>query len=470
MVVAAANAIEIQLAMKKAWQECETSYQHKNIIVNSIYEGLLVTNSDRAITLTNRRAQEILHIMEEDLLGVHINKLFSESFISYLEKRNGRIIDVQDEILMHGNRINCTVTCQPILTNGVFNGLVIVINEIVRAKKLVNKLFTRDAQWTFPDIIGKNPMFCSAVNNTKKIASTESNVLLLGESGTGKDIFAQAIHNASARRNGPFVPINCGALPKELIGSELFGYSEGAFTGARKGGKIGKFELADGGTLFLDEIGEMPVEQQQIFLRVLEDRKIVRIGGQEMIPVDVRIIAATNNNLENKIMNGTFRQDLFYRLYVAVIKIIPLRERLDDIKLLTEAFLEKFCAKTKRPPVEVNQDVWEYFNSYDWPGNIRELNNALERALILSDGKTLSRELFDFHCPFEKKSGNSDSGIAFQMINPIKSTLKGYEANMLKDLLRQNNWNISKASIKLGVSRTTLYRKIGVYGIKIHEE
>lgn len=472
MVVAAANAIEIQLAMKKALNESVLANQYKHIIMNSIYEGLLVADGEGFITLVNRRAQEILHAPEEKLLGVHIRNLFSDTFIKSLErsldKKQGQMIDIQDEIIIGDNNIKCTITCQQIISNNRTNGFAIVINEIARAKKLVNKLLTQSARFTFDDIIGKNSRFGMTLKIAETVALRESIILLLGESGTGKDIFAQAIHNASLRRLGPFVAINCGAIPKELIGSELFGYAEGAFTGASKGGKMGKFELADGGTLFLDEIGEMPLEQQKALLRVLEEKSISRIGGHEVISVDVRIIAATNKDLQQEVKKGAFRQDLFYRLNVFTIKMIPLRERKDDIKLLASAFVARFD-NFGQSGIEIPEDVWQLFYNYDWPGNVRELQNVLERALVLSDGKKLSAELFDL--PEANDLPYKSIARSFEKThNPIKNSVQHHEAEMLKNMLQWNNWNISKTSQELGVSRTTLYRKINVYGLKIPEK
>ena len=459
MIVAAAHAIEIQFEMKKAWQVCDLANQHKSIIVNSIYEGLLVTDNNGVVTLVNRKIQEILNVPQEKLLGINIKSIFSESFMEFMERKQGQVIDFQEEIAIENHKIRCTISCQPIIINGHLSGIVIVINEFTRTKKLLSKLFVNDARFTFDSIIGQNSKFCKTLNFAKAVADKESNVLLLGESGTGKDIFAQAIHNASPRRRGPFVAVNCGAIPKELIGSELFGYSEGAFTGAKKGGKMGKFELADGGTLFLDEIGEMPAEQQKVLLRVLEDRSISRLGGQDLISINVRIIAATNTDLEHAVREGVFRRDLFYRLNVFAIRMIPLRERREDIKLLTNAFLAKLSQEMGSARVELSEDIWDLLLNYNWPGNVRELQNAMERAMILSEGKHITYELFDFY------HGNKTK-YNIQTSNQIKSTLQDYERDMLIRLLEQNQWNISKTSIQLGVSRTTLYRKMGISGIK----
>ena len=211
-------------------------------------------------------------------------------------------------------------------------------------------------------------------------ARSSSNVLIEGESGTGKELFAQAIHNASKRSAGPFVAVNCGAIPRELIASELFGYSEGAFTGAKKGGNPGKFELADGGTLFLDEIGDMPLEQQVALLRVIQEKSVSRIGSNQVIPVDVRIICATNKNLLELMQTGRFRQDLYYRLNVINLRILPLRERKEDIPVLFQHFLQQMNQEGNQLS---QQDVIEHLLSYDWPGNVRELQNVVERFVHL---------------------------------------------------------------------------------------
>ncbi|MHB8158618.1 MAG: sigma-54 interaction domain-containing protein, partial [Desulfocucumaceae bacterium] len=454
------------------WDASEIANQHKHIIMNSIYEGLLVTDSEGIITLANRRIKDILNTPEIKLRGKNIRELFSENFIRFLEidpdKRRGQMIDVQDEILIGDKKIKCTVTCQEIMTNSHSAGMVFVINEIARAKKLFNKLLTQNARFTFDDIIGKNAKFLMTLKIAKMVAPRESNILLLGESGTGKDLFAQAIHNASLRSFGPFVAINCGAIPKELIGSELFGYAEGAFTGASKGGKMGKFELAEGGTLFLDEIGEMPMEQQKSLLRVLEEKRISRIGGHEVIPVDVRIIAATNKDLLQEVKKGAFRQDLYYRLNVFTIKMVPLRERKEDIRLLAATFIDKL-SDTQSKPLEIPDEVWQLLQDYDWPGNVRELQNALERAFVLSDGQKLTTELFELGQTGEATlKGSAVFPEGFK--NPVKNSLQQHEADMLKNILQRNNWNISKASLELGVSRTTLYRKMGLLGLKIPEQ
>ncbi|WP_317628057.1 sigma-54 interaction domain-containing protein, partial [Paenibacillus darwinianus] len=247
------------------------------------------------------------------------------------------------------------------------------------ARRDKNKLTTKD-------LVGSNGSFLQTVSLAKSAAKTNANVLLLGESGTGKELFARAIHNESARKERPFVAINCAAIPKELINAELFGYVEGAFTGAKKGGSPGKFEVADGGTLFLDEIGDMPFELQATLLRVLQEKEVIRVGGHRAIPVDVRIIAATNKNLNEEIAyNSSFRSDLYYRLNVFAIELIPLRERIGDIGALSAYFLHQLSVESGLPPKELSPEALKVLEQYTWHGNIRELNNVMERAFYLSD-------------------------------------------------------------------------------------
>ncbi|MGI6424651.1 MAG: sigma-54 interaction domain-containing protein [Tepidanaerobacteraceae bacterium] len=239
------------------------------------------------------------------------------------------------------------------------------------------------AQHTFEDIITCSSIMEKAISEARQFAQAEAAVVITGETGTGKELFAQSIHNTSQRKGGHFVAVNCAAVPENLLESELFGYEEGAFTGARRGGKKGLFELAHDGTIFLDEIGELPLKLQARLLRVLQEKAVIRVGGDRVIPINVRIIAATHRNLEASVKNGTFRQDLYYRLNVLRLSLPPLRERKDDIPLLIDRLLEKICNKTAKKPPLLSDAVLKIFCSYHWPGNVRELQNILERLVVL---------------------------------------------------------------------------------------
>jgi transcriptional regulator with PAS, ATPase and Fis domain len=284
------------------------------------------------------------------------------------------------------------------------------------------------------------------------VAPTGSTVLITGETGTGKGLAAKAIHTASPRAEGPFVVVNCGALPEHLLESELFGYQKGAFTDA-KTNKKGRLELAQGGTLFLDEIGEISMRMQIDLLRVLEDRIFYRVGGTQPIEADFRVIAATNKNLEEAIRERTFRKDLYYRLNVISFTMPPLRERKDDIPLLAEHFLRRFCQETNRHIDRISREAMDEMMLYEWPGNVRELENAIERAVVV--GKTrkiMPQDLPIFHPE--------------HLDIPQDNSLREMEKTHISRILNDNRWNISEASRILGIDRSTLYSKIKRYGIQ----
>jgi sigma-54 dependent transcriptional regulator, acetoin dehydrogenase operon transcriptional activator AcoR len=308
-------------------------------------------------------------------------------------------------------------------------------------------------------LIGSSPIFLEVLEKANKVALSQADVLIIGETGTGKEVFARSIHLASARSNGPFIAVNCGAIPKELIGSELFGYEEGAFSGAKKGGVRGKFELAKGGTLFLDEIGELPLEQQVYLLRVLQERVVQRIGGTKEIPVDVRIIAATNVDIVNAVANKSFREDLYFRLNVIRIDLPSLRERgKADIISLAKLFVSKFNRREGKNTI-LSEPLLNVLFEYDWPGNVRELENLMYRLVVLSGDGLLSLE----NVPEELRE-KRQSAFLSPVTDPIlKNGVKDILREEIIKAIRRNNGNYSKAAKQLGISRTTLYRKIGEY-------
>ncbi len=311
-------------------------------------------------------------------------------------------------------------------------------------------------KYSFENIVGRNEKFLEVKRMAEKAAKSDFTVLITGETGTGKEVFANAIHYASNRKNHPFLRINCAAIPSELLESELFGYEEGSFTGARREGKKGKFELADGGTIFLDEIGDMPLSMQAKILRVLQEREIEKIGGHKTIPVNVRVIAATNQNLEEKIKKNLFRMDLYYRLNVIQIKIPPLRERSDDIQFFIDYFLGELNRKYETS-VSISPEAVRTLNYYSWPGNIRELKNVIERAYSLIEGNII----LGSHLPaniFIKSSVNPS--VAGSGNKTLTNMMKQIEKELLLDLLSKNNFNIQQTARELGLHRSTLYKKL----------
>lgn len=335
------------------------------------------------------------------------------------------------------------------------SGLVIVIRDIKQVRQILQSV-KRKGMVQFQDIIHQSEVMKKCVETAKKVAQKEATFLLQGESGTGKELFARAIHFESHRASGPFVSINCAAVPEALMESEWFGYEEGAFTGAGKGGKKGLMELVQDGTLFLDEIGEIPLHLQAKLLRVLEERALRRVGGNRWIPLRVRIIAATNWDLADLVRRGRFRKDLYYRLHVIPITIPPLRKRKEDISLLASHFIRRFCTKSRRPLLSLSTWAQDRLQAHSWPGNVRELQNVMERSVYLCpDGESELKEIYlsnvlDTACHFPRRS--------------LKEHLAQYEKELVQASLKRFK-SVRKAARHLGVSHTTVLNKIRKYGI-----
>jgi transcriptional regulator with GAF, ATPase, and Fis domain len=305
----------------------------------------------------------------------------------------------------------------------------------------------------FEEIVGTSPALKTVLSHISKVAPSDSTVLILGETGTGKELVARAIHRRSVRALGPFVGVNCTGVPRDLVASELFGHEKGAFTGATQQ-RLGRFELAKGGTIFLDEIGELPIETQITLLRVLQEREFERVGGTRRIHADVRVIAATNRDLQAAISCGAFRRDLFYRLNVFPIEIPPLRKRRQDIRLLVEYFIDRYARKAGKNITSVDKKTLQLFESYAWPGNIREVQNVIERSVILSDSEALSVQeswLPENSMPMEPKNASE--------LNAIQARTK----SVIEAALRESRGRVfgrSGAAAKLGIPRSTLESKI----------
>jgi two-component system NtrC family response regulator len=345
------------------------------------------------------------------------------------------------------------------------DALLIVIGRALEHLKMREEIQTLrsslDRKYGFESIIGKSRSLLYTLDVASRAAQSDSTVLLRGETGTGKELMAKAIHFSSRRKSGPFVAINCGAIPRELLESELFGHVKGAFTGAVNH-KKGKVEAADGGTLFLDEIGEMPVELQVKLLRMIQEREIERVGGMETIKVDVRIIAATHRNLQAMVEDGTFREDLYYRLAVIPIELPPLRERQDDIPELVNHFFTKAKQKLGRENLVLPGHLLPFFSAYRWPGNIRELENVIERMIVLARGTELSTE--DLPEPM-RRSAPAPADTLTMDIPEDGISLEGVERELLLRALKKADWNQSKAARYLDISRKTLIYRMEKYGI-----
>jgi transcriptional regulator with PAS, ATPase and Fis domain len=357
----------------------------------------------------------------------------------------------------------------PVTSQDRVNGVLAVFKKLSQARGFVKNLAGFKAYFNFEDLIGNGPRFTQVVNLARQAAALPSNILILGESGTGKEMFAQAIHNASGVSNGPFVGINCAAIPAELIESELFGYEGGAFTGAKREGQPGKFQLAEGGTLFLDEVNAMSVTMQAKLLRVVQNRSFTRIGGRCEIPLKARIIAASNSDLWEDVQHGSFREDLYYRLNVITIEIPPLRERREDLDHLIDYFCRKHSQRLNLD-FTITERALDYFKAYHWPGNVRELENVLERCAVLAFSRSSNciedQDVLSY--PGIKKTFAAEfSPPARVLPPPAAENLDTVEKMAVEDVLRKTKGNISRAAEKLGITRKTLYRKIRKYQITV---
>jgi transcriptional regulator with PAS, ATPase and Fis domain len=481
LVMAAVEAIQNQLRIQKQNREL-TVLNRELIMLNNrmnnlfltVSDGVVVTDPYGTITHVNPVAEKILSRPAIQITGSSIRNHFERyGQIEEMLATGRALTDLELNVNSGTGATRCLASAKPILDDRHnITGGVIFINPINKIKNLINRFSGAHATFVFDDIIGSGKAFNKATQLGTLAAANNSNVLLIGESGTGKEMFAQAIHNASDRRHGPFVAINCGAIPRELIGSELFGYADGAFTGARKGGRPGKFELAAGGTLFLDEIGDMPLEQQVSLLRVLQDKSITRIGGDQTVVVDVRIICASNKNLQLDAARGNFRQDLYYRLNVISIHLPPLREHRDDIPLMFKVFFERACQKLGRGTPQVDPGVITRLKQYDWPGNVREFQNMVERMVNTANDQAIRAE----HLPEEMLSPQpvvweTDRPSHSEPVNitderkRIKELLVDQEREEILALLYKNKGNIAKVAREIGISRNSIYRKLNKLNI-----
>ena len=466
MIVAAVEAIENQLRICEKTQELTRLNNSLDNIFQTMSDGAVITDRKGMISQINPMGKKILGTKA---IGRRISSIIGNRSDIWEVVNQGRsFTNVELMVDTVSTKLHCLVSAKPIWDGKhSLNGAVIFFNPINKVKDLINRFSSAQASFYFSDIIGDSPGLAKAIKLAKQAASNISNILIKGESGTGKELFAQAIHNESLRQLGPFIALNCAALPRELIASELFGYADGAFTGAKKGGRPGKFEIAAGGTLFLDEIGDMPLDQQAILLRVLQEKKIFRIGGDHSIPVNVRIICATHKNLKQEVEKKNFRADLFYRLNVILVEVPPLRERRGDIAPLFSHLLEKICTRQDIPVPRVNPAVVTRLEARDWPGNVRELENTVEKLISVGQGNALG-PLGPGHLP----SDLEDQAVPLTPAAPLddwpkKRDMAGLveEREVLMALLDRYRGNISQVARAMKVSRNTVYRKLKFYRI-----
>lgn len=446
--------------------DCERGrIQELQTILDSSREGIIMLDKNCKIRHVNRSAKVFLNLNDDNGRGKDIKEVFPEVDIS-------RALDYGDHIvdeLMEYNSKNIMFSITPVKVNREIFSVVMVFQDVgniqIQEEKVREKLYLKGhvAEYVFEDIIGKNYRISQCIKNAKLYSNTSTNLLLTGETGTGKELFAQSIHNFGNRKNKPFVAVNCGAVPDNLLESELFGYSEGAFTGAKKGGKIGMFELAHKGTIFLDEVSEIGMTLQVKLLRVIQERKVMRLGDEKLIPIDVRIIAATNRNLKKMVREGNFREDLYYRLNVLSLRIPPLRERVDDIPFFVKHFLNKYCKYNNLAEKEMTDEAVAMLQGYRWKGNVRELENYIERLTVLvEDSKIKVHHIKNYIEDFDEETefGLNLYDYDCQMEVDLRKSMKEIESDIIMRMLEITNGDRTETAKRLGLGRTTVWRKI----------
>ncbi len=449
---------------------------------DNIYEAICICDSEGEVIYWNKSSEKLYNIKKENIIGTIIDDSFPNALANkvFKEKKpiknlihqpvEGKSVVVSAVPIFNSkNKMTAVITTDRDITEAVH------LSEMLKKEKEKSKFFESQykehiaKQYSFSGIISKNKKIIEAVTLSQRVAPSKANIMITGESGTGKDVFARAIHDASGRK-GKFIAVNCSAIPDELLESELFGYESGAFTGASREGKVGKFELADGGTLFLDEIADMPMKMQSKLLRVLQDGIISKLGSEKNIETDVRIIAATNKNLREAIENEQFRTDLFYRLAVVSIELPPLRERRDDIRELTKLFIKEFSDKEKIEIKSIDEKIYEIFEAYSWEGNIRELRNVIQRIVILSnDGIIKKEDIPQYITEIYSKNTEREINNFLYEISDFNEAIKNLEIKMITEAMKKAGGNKSDAAKLLNINRSTLYYRLGLYNLEYLE-
>lgn len=462
---------QVQEAIVSAKNICDLSKREQQrakqfkTIVDYTSEGIIALDENEIIVAFNPAAAKMLDVFSSDVIGT--------SIYEFMERKGFGILfgDGSQQVnkLITLNQTTLIINRIPIIVESSKSGTVITFQEAEKLQKLEQKVRVQlhkkglVAKYRFDDIVGTSRALQHSIQQAIKYGKTLSTILISGETGSGKELFAQSIHNVSPRKNGPFVALNCAALPESLLESELFGYEEGAFTGAKKGGKSGLFELAHKGTIFLDEIGEIPLSIQGRLLRVLQEKEVLRVGGDYILNVDIRVIAATNMDLYKMVNEGKFREDLYFRLNVLNLRLPSLRERREDIPLLVDRFLQSLHLDASTPIKSIDPQAMERIQCYRWPGNVRELENFVEKMIILNESPTVTSgfvsELLEHHRVHEidavMEHDSDPSSVSIKM-----SSLKDMELQIIEQMNQITNGDRLLMAEKLGISRTTLWKRL----------
>jgi sigma-54 dependent transcriptional regulator, acetoin dehydrogenase operon transcriptional activator AcoR len=459
LVMKGARAIERELFRQQAMELEHHTAGVITSMMHAVTTGLVLMDAVGSITAVNPAAQLLLGKQADALTGMRAENFFDLGRTFEKIRTNPNIDPLKGVSISFRKHPEYPSRAFAVTSpNGALSGLLLVIHEPQRVRTFI-PIEKSERTDPFSRLLGHSPLLEKARVMARRVAATPVTVLVTGDSGTGKEVIARAMHDAGPRNRRPFIAVNCGAIPSTLIQSELFGYEDGAFTGARKGGAPGKFEQASGGTLFLDEIAEMPIDMQVNLLRVLEAGALTRVGGAREVPVDVRIITATNKNLEERVGAGRFREDLFYRLNVVRIDLPPLCRRLEDVELLARHFIECFSKKLDRPVHRVASDFFEALRRYSWPGNVRELRHAIEGAVAVMPGDELSLE-----CLPKSIRGKE---LRVQVTSPSKEVfnLETVERETILKAHHHFDGNVTRMAKALGIGRNTLYSKMKRQGL-----
>jgi len=432
-------------------------------ILTSVHDGILAVNHHGIITQCNPAAVRMLRLPSQQVQGQPLGSILFKNLLIQETLETGCHYHNR-EVFIASDQGYCVVSTIPLRNNsGDVVGVIALIRNTQDVRNLMRSM-TTSLPMTFADVPFASPVMEQVLTEAHRYAASDSTILIRGETGTGKELIARALHSASARGNAAFVPINCAAIPDTLLESELFGYVEGAFTGAVKGGKPGLFELANGGTLFLDEVGEVSAHIQVKMLRVLQEQRVRRVGSNKEVAIDVRIIAATNRNLEDMVADKIFREDLYYRLNVIPLVLPPLRERFEDIRLLSELFLKQFADKLQRSVTGFSPLALQRLESYNWPGNVRELKNVIERAVNLVDGIEVQSE----HIFLGRLSGSPalPTLVQFETYQTLDERLGELERIILQETFRRFRSSRRMGAV-LGLSHTAVLKKMHKYELSL---
>ena len=463
-----ADLLAGKIAGRERLEQLHAIQQQLTTLFDTVQEGIIAVDRNGKIVNINAAAAKMLQVSQKPVLGKELALLLSGLPLADSLTTGHDVFNREAFRLIRGQRVYYVATVKTWLGGTEVWGAVVTLREMAEVKKIVSNFSTQEHCFSFEMILGDSPALAKAKQEAAQAAAGNVTVLIQGESGTGKELFARAIHNASARRDKPIIAINCAAIPEALLESELFGYEEGAFTGARRGGKPGKFELADGGTVFLDEIGDMSLSLQAKLLRVLQERKIERVGSTETTAIDVRIIAATHKDIEAMVRQGEFRQDLYYRINVFPLQIPSLRQRRQDLPLLIERFLARYRDKMAKNVEGIDADAYACLLEYGWPGNIRELENTIEYLVSIADGKIIEQRHIPQRILIAGKTAQPGSPVQAQPTRLL--TIAELEKRAIMSAIEQFGLTMrGKAQLTqvLGISKATLYRKLKQYNIAI---